>query len=61
MKKRVLTATLFTIITVISYLLGSTQPDKNNYIDMRQVTDFESTETGLYLYLEDGSGYYWER
>lgn len=33
----------------------------NNYIDMRQVTDFVATDTGLQLYLEDGSGYYWER
>lgn len=33
----------------------------DNYIDMRQVTDFVATDTGLQLYLEDGSGYYWER
>lgn len=33
----------------------------DNYIDMRQVTDFAATDNGLQLYLEDGSGYYWER
>lgn len=33
----------------------------NNYIDMREVTDFEATETGLCIYLENGDGYYWER
>ena len=46
------------------YLKGledKTEEFYNNYIDMRQVTDFETSENGLYLYLEDGSGYYWER
>ena len=33
----------------------------NNYVDMRQVTDFTATEYGLQLYYNDGSGYYWER
>ena len=33
----------------------------NNYVDMRQVMDFDTTENGLQLYLSDGSGYYWER
>ncbi len=33
----------------------------NNYVDMRQVTDFISNNEGLQLYLSDGSGYYWER
>lgn len=33
----------------------------NNYIDMREVVDFEATETGVMLYTNDGSGYYWER
>lgn len=32
-----------------------------NYIDMREVTGFSATDTGIMLYLEDGSGYYWER
>ena len=33
----------------------------NNYIDMRTVSDFEATEAGLMLYINDGNGYYWER
>lgn len=33
----------------------------NNYVDMRQVTDYTATANGLQLYLEDGNGYYWER
>ena len=33
----------------------------SNYVDMRKVTDFTATESGLQLYFDDGSGYYWER
>ena len=33
----------------------------NNFVDMRQVTDYTATNDGLQLYLEDGNGYYWER
>ena len=43
------------------YIDMRTEEFYNNYIDMRQVTDFETSENGLYLYLEDGNGYYWER
>ena len=31
----------------------------SNYVDMRKVVYFEVVD-GLQLYLEDGSGYYWE-
>nr|DAZ80826.1 MAG TPA: hypothetical protein [Caudoviricetes sp.] len=30
-------------------------------IDISKVTDFTATESKLQIYLEDGSGYYWER
>lgn len=33
----------------------------DNYVDMRKVVGFESSDDGLQLYFEDGSGYYWER
>lgn len=33
----------------------------NNYIDMREVADFETDGNGFQITLEDGSGYYWER
>ena len=33
----------------------------NNYVDMRQMTDFTASENGLHLYMLDGSGYYWEK
>ena len=33
----------------------------DNYIDMRQVTDFSVNEYGLQLYMSDGSGYWYEK
>ena len=33
----------------------------NNYVDMRQVVDFITSESGLQLYMSDGSGFYWEK
>ena len=51
------------IVEVVAdgYIDMRTEEFYNNYIDMRQVVDFETSENGLYLYLEDGNGYYWER
>lgn len=46
---------------VMERLEDTTEEFYNNYIDMRNVVDFETSESGLYLYLNDGSGYYWER
>lgn len=43
------------------YINTTTEEFYNNYIDMRQVVDFATSKNGLYLYLNDGSGYYWER
>ena len=33
----------------------------DNFIDMRKVTDYAATDSGLMIYLDDGNGYYWER
>ena len=33
----------------------------DNFIDMQKVIDYAATESGLMIYLDDGSGYYWER
>lgn len=33
----------------------------DNYIDMGQIVDFVTTKDGLYLYTQDGNGYYWEK
>lgn len=43
------------------YIDTTTDEFYNNFVDMRQVTDYTVTEYGLQLYFEDGSGYYWER
>lgn len=43
------------------YIDMNTEEFYNNFVDMRQVVDFTATEYGLQLYLDDGSGYYWER
>lgn len=73
MKKKIIIAALFVVATITSYLLGTTQSNTivktvtetattpDEYINMDDVTDFEVTENGLMLHLDDGSGYYWER
>ncbi|MBT9788688.1 hypothetical protein GPK90_04930 [Clostridium sp. MCC344] len=48
-------------LTASAFLLGKSMPDKENYINMETVTDFDATETGLMLYTANGDGYYWER
>lgn len=44
-----------------AYVDTGSEEFQNNFIDMRKVTDYSATNTGLYIYLEDGAGYYWER
>ena len=34
---------------------------RENFVDMRNITYFESSDEGLQLYFVDGSGYWWER
>lgn len=42
--------------------IDTTSLDFNdNYVNMRQVTDFAANDDGLQLYLADGNGYYWQR
>lgn len=43
------------------YIDTTSEEFYNNYIDMRTVTDFKATETGLQLYTANGDGYYWEK
>lgn len=43
------------------YISTETEDFKNNFVDMRQVTGFSANDGRLYLYMIDGSGYYWER
>ena len=70
MKKRIITLAIFLVAIISSFILGTTQAKTatktvnvipENYIDMEQVTNFTATETGLQLYFEDGTGYYWEK
>lgn len=44
-----------------AYVDTGSEEFQNNFIDMRKVTDYSATNTGLYIYLEDGSEYYWKR
>lgn len=46
---------------IVNSLDDMTEEFYNNYVDMRKVTDFTATENGLQIYLDDSSGYYWER
>lgn len=76
MRNRIIVVVMAAVVGIGSYVMGTMQartvieiqevekiieatPD--NYIDMRQVVDFSTTENGLYLYTQDGNGYYWER
>lgn len=43
------------------FFVGKTLPSREKYLDMETIVDFDATETGLMLYTQDGSGYYWER
>lgn len=43
------------------YIDTTTEEFYNNYVDMRQVTDYTATDEGFQLYLSEGNGYYWER
>lgn len=76
MKNRIIIAVMAAVVGIGSYVMGTTQARTvieiqevkkiieampNNYIDMRQVVDFSTIENGLYLYTQDGNGYYWER
>ena len=55
------------IMLTCAYLVGTAHSGdtmaekwKDNYVDMRTVTEFTAVGDGLYLYCNDGSGYYWE-
>ena len=61
MKKKITYIVLTLALTTSAFLLGKSMPDKENYLNMETVTDFNATEIGLMLYTQDGSGYYWER
>ena len=43
------------------YIDTNSEEFYNNYVDMREVIDFNANENGLQLYFVDGTGYYLER
>lgn len=61
MKKKIIYIALTLALTTSAFLLGKSMHDKENYINMESITDFDATETGLMLYTANGDGYYWER
>ena len=46
---------------IMEGLADVTEDFRNNFVDMRKVVDFNISEHGLQLYLEDGTGYFIER
>lgn len=56
------TITLFGYFTglVVGVALCSMDLNDNDIVDMNDVVKVEATETGVYLTMEDGTGYYWE-
>lgn len=51
---------LVKVLSVITMCLAFTTVYASDWIDAEKVVSWESTETGLYLYFEDGTGYYFE-
>ena len=47
-------------VAILSFCLGYLK-SKVDYVNMRTVTDFSATETGLTLFTSSGDSYYWER
>ena len=45
--------------SILSKIPNVTEEYMNNMVNMSEVIDFEATETGLTIYLEDGNAYYW--
>lgn len=63
MKKIIIGVLLFAAL-FIGYMFGNEAARKmitEDYIDMRQVVNYEATDNGLYLHLSDGTNYYWEK
>ena len=65
MKRKIVYGVCMVVAIAPAFLIGmkTAQPTQNSkdMLDMRTVTDFKATDTGLTLYTKDGDGYYWER
>lgn len=76
MRKRIVTTAVLLLVITGVYFLGtlhtgnrevpdicidvSSEEFYNNYVNMKQVTGFNANNGNLYLYLENGEGYYLE-
>lgn len=47
--------------SVLADIPNITEEYRNNMVNMSEVVDYDATESGLYLYMEDGSEYYFEK
>lgn len=59
-----ITGILLTLAITISYMKETAiiiSYMNENMIDMNDVTEINTTETGVEIILESGNGYYWER
>lgn len=65
MKRKMVYVVVMVVAIATAFLIGTktTPPTQNSkdILDMRTVTDFKATDTGVMLYTKDGDGYYWER
>lgn len=72
MKKEIIIMVLFALTSIASYYAGSHQVKINtierkvyivpeNYVNMHDVVGYESTDTGIMLHFDDGTGYYLEK
>ena len=57
---KTITTILITAVTT-ALVTASIFMGNSNYFNMSTVTDYQTTDTGLMLYTEDGTGWYWER
>lgn len=61
--KRVIKEIILTIAIISVFLFNGIQAyaaEPESIVNMNQLSGFKTTENGLYLYFNDGTGYYWE-
>lgn len=60
MKRKTLYVSTLALALAGAFLLGKSMHDKEKYLNMETIIDYNATDTGLMLYTADGNGYYWE-
>lgn len=64
MKKKILMIVAVILVGIILFIcgfIGGTHTNTKDHLNMNTVVGFDATESGLMLYTEDGSGYYFEK